>query len=107
IDVSAGPFTFAGLANNTTYRIIVVAQNSIGSSVQQALQSTTGIAPVMNALVTTTVPPTITTITLDQPTFSTGGNPVPTVSAYIGVNGFISAVGPVVSGFSQGPIDVS
>ena len=107
IDVSAGPHTFAGLTNNTTYRIIVVAQNSLGFSVRQALQSTTGIAPVMNALVTTTVPPTLTTITLDQPTFSTGGNPTPTVSAYIGVNGFISVLGTVVSGAIQGPIDVS
>ncbi|MBN1497305.1 MAG: hypothetical protein JXA07_11085, partial [Spirochaetes bacterium] len=107
IDVSSADYTFTGLANDTTYRIIVVAQNVIGSSVQQATQSTAGIAPAMNALVTTTIPPTIDTITLDQPTFTTGGNPVPTVRAYIGIDGFISVAGTVVSGADQGPINVA
>ncbi len=107
IDVSSADYTFTGLANDTTYRIIVVAQNVIGSSVQQATQSTTGIAPAMNALVTTTIPPTTDTITLDQPTFATGGNPVPTVRAYIGIDGFITVAGTTVSGADQGPVNVA
>lgn len=107
VNVAAAGCTFTGLANDTTYRIIVVAENSVGSSVQQATQSTGGIAPVMEALVITTVSPTIDTITLDQPTFTTGGNPAPTVKAYIGIDGFISVAGTVVTGADQGPINAA
>ena len=106
VDVSAGPYTFnTGLSPDTAYRIIVVAKNSSGYSVRQIVQSTGGIAPVMNALATSGV--TSTAITINQPTFSTSGNPTPTVYAYIGFNGVISVAGSVVSNFTDGPYDVS
>jgi hypothetical protein len=85
VDVSAGGYTFNGLAGNQTYRIIVVAQNSSGYSVGQIIQSTGGIAPVMDALSLTAT--TDTSITLSVPTFSAAGNPLPPVQtrlAYIG-----------------------
>jgi hypothetical protein len=73
IDVSAGPYTFNGLAGNTSYRIIVVAQNSSGYSVQQTTRNTGGIAPVLNPLSISAT--NDTSITLDQPDFFTPGNP--------------------------------
>ena len=48
-----------------------------------------------------------TSITLNQPTFSTAGNPAPTVNAYIGLNDTISATGSIVNDHIEGPIDVS
>ncbi|MBN1497717.1 MAG: hypothetical protein JXA07_13160, partial [Spirochaetes bacterium] len=107
VNVASAGYAFTGLANDTTYRIIVVAENTFGSSVQQTTQSTVGIAPLMDALVTSTTPPTTDTITLDQPTFTTGGNPTPTVKAYIGIDGFISVVGTVVTGADEGPVNVA
>ncbi len=104
-DVSGGNHQFTGLLQNTSYRIIVVAQNSSGYSVRQIVQSTGGTAPVMNALATSGVD--TTNITIDQPTFSTTGNPTPTVRAYIGLAGTISIAGSVVSNYTDGPYDVS
>ena len=49
-DVSTGAYQFSGLATNTTYKIIVVAQNSAGYSVQEIVQSTSGVAPVLNEI---------------------------------------------------------
>ncbi len=40
IDVDSAPNTFAGLANNTTYRIIVVSSNASGVSIRQIIQTT-------------------------------------------------------------------
>ncbi|OHD65483.1 MAG: hypothetical protein A2176_13190 [Spirochaetes bacterium RBG_13_51_14] len=106
VDVSGGQYQFSGLSSNTTHRIIVVAQNSEGYSVMQILQSTAGIPPVLNALAILVFDSS--SITLAQPTFSTAGNPPPTVEAYIGVNGSISVAGSTVSGtILEGPVDVS
>ncbi|MBN2078073.1 MAG: hypothetical protein JW838_03850, partial [Spirochaetes bacterium] len=105
IDVSGGGYTFNGLAGNETYRIIVVATNSSGYSVVQITQNTGGIAPVMDALSLSGF--SATDITLNQPTFSTAGNPVPTVLAYIGLDGTISVAGSVVSGNIGPAVDVS
>ena len=62
-------------------------------------------APVLDDLVITNTDSS--SITLQKPTFSTAGNPAPTVQAYIGLNGTISVSGSTVSGSIQGPIDVS
>jgi len=105
IDVSAGGFQFSSLSANTSYTIIVVAQNSAGYSTQQIIQSTAGIAPILNSLSISTFDNS--SITLAQPTFSTAGNPAPTVNAYIGITGNISVAGSVVSNSTAGPIDVS
>jgi hypothetical protein len=105
IDVSSGGCQFTSLSTNMTYTIIVVAANSIGYSVQQIVQSTTGIAPVLNSLSISTYD--ATSITLAKPTFSTTGNPVPAVGAYIGKSGVISVSNAAISGSLQGPIDVS
>ena len=105
IDVSTDGYTFSGLAINTTYTIIVVAANSEGYSVQQIVQSTAGIAPVLNSLSISGI--NESSITIAKPTLSTTGNPTPTVKAYIGLSGTISVSGSTVSGSLQGPIDVS
>jgi len=85
IDVSAGDYQFSSLSSNTAYRIIVVAQNDEGYSVKQIAQSTSAVAPVMNNLVVSSYD--AASITVQRPTFSTAGNPTPTVQAYIGLNG--------------------
>jgi hypothetical protein len=105
VDVSAGGYQFSGLSANTSYKIIVVASNSVGYSVQQITQSTATIAPVLNSLSISAYD--AYTITLARPTFSTAGNPAPTVRAYIGYSSTISVSGSTVSGALQGPIDVS
>ena len=105
VDVSKCGYTFTGLSGGTEYKIYVVANNSAGYSVQQIDQSTGGIAPVMNNL--SVVAADSHSITLEQPTFSTFGNPGPTVQAYIGLTGTISVSGSTLSGSLQGPIDVS
>jgi hypothetical protein len=105
IDVSADGCVFSGLNAGTTYKIIVVARNAVGYSVQQIVQSTDGIAPVLHSLSITTFD--ASSITIAQPTLSTAGNPTPTVQAYIGLNSTISVSGSTVSGSLQGPIDVS
>ncbi len=98
VDVSAGDYTFLDLAADTSYRIIVVAYNNQGYSVKQIVASTAGIAPVLNDLVI--AGSDSGSITLDLPTFSTAGNPAPTVTAYIGYaegGSAISVSGSVVS----------
>ncbi|MFH1224040.1 MAG: hypothetical protein V1647_06855 [Pseudomonadota bacterium] len=104
-DVSSGSHQFSGLDPYTNYRIIVVAQNDQGYSVKQIAQSTAGIAPILNNLAVGSFDSS--SVTLTRPSFSTAGNPTPTVSAYIGVNGVISISGATVSSSVQGPIDVS
>ncbi len=47
------------------------------------------------------------TITIDLPAFATKGDPVPSVEAYIGTTGAITADGSTVTGSSEGPVDVS
>ncbi len=89
----------------TAYRIYVVAQNGLGFDVGTIATSTGGAAPVMNALALSGV--TETEITIDQPTFSTAGNPAPTVLAYLGLDGTISVAGSIVSNYTDGPYDVS
>jgi hypothetical protein len=105
IDASTGGYQFSGLRTNTSYKVIVVAANSVGYSSQQIVQSTAGIAPVLNSLSVSAYDGE--SITIAQPTFSTAGNPAPTVRAYIGLDGTISISGSTVSGLLQGPIDVS
>jgi hypothetical protein len=105
VDVSAGGYTFSGLSAYTEYTIIVVAINSAGYSVQQIAQSTSSIAPVLKTLSVSNYDGD--TITLAKPTFSTAGNPAPTVEAYIGLNGTITVSGTSVTGSIQGPADVS
>ena len=105
VDVSSADYQFTGLTSNTNYKIIVVAQNNQGYSVKQIVQSTAGIAPVLNSLVISNHDSY--SITLQHPTFSTAGNPTPTVNAYIGINGVITISGTTVTGSIQGPVDVS
>ncbi|MBN2078131.1 MAG: hypothetical protein JW838_04140, partial [Spirochaetes bacterium] len=104
-DVSAGSHQFTGLVPSTAYRIYVVAQNGLGFDVETIATNTGGAAPVMNALAVSGV--TSTTMTIDQPTFSTAGSPTPTVYAYIGLFGTITVAGSVVSNYTDGPYDVS
>jgi len=106
VDVSAGPYTFNGLAGNTVYRIYVVAQNSSGYSVATITDSTGGIAPVLDNLVINSVDDQ--NIEVAMVNYITAGNPLPaTADAYIGLDGTI-AVTPlgVVSGSTDGPHDV-
>jgi hypothetical protein len=105
VDVSSGNYSFNGLDVYTTYKIIVIGENVQGYSIKQISQSTDGIAPVLNIISFDTVDST--SITLDQPTFSTTGNPTPTVKAYIGLDGTISISGNIISNSTEGPIDVS
>ncbi len=48
-----------------------------------------------------------TTITLARPAISPAGNPLPTVQAYIGLDGEISNVSCNISSYLDGPFDVS
>lgn len=109
VTASQVPFTgaaFTGLVTNTAYRIIVVAHNTGGYSVEQIAQSTGAMAPVLSGggAVTGT---TDTSITINAPTFSAGGNPGPTIEAYIGVQGTITVNGPSVENFVQGPVSAA
>ncbi len=104
-DVSYWGSKFNELKSNTVYRIIVIAYNDAGYSVQQIAQSTAGIAPVLKALDKTSF--NVTSITLAQPTFSMAGNPLPQVHAYIGLDENISVSGSTVSHYLSDPIDVS
>ncbi len=112
IDVSASPYSFTGLSPSTIYRIIVLAQNSNGYSVMQILQSTSYIAPVLNALAIT-LAPTTSSITLDPPSFANAGNPPAIAEAWIGLAGGATPVtvtpagtGYTVANSIQGPIPV-
>ncbi len=63
------------------------------------------VAPVLNDLSIKAF--SSRTITVNLPTFATKGDPVPSVEAYIGTTGTITADGFTVAGFSEGPVDVS
>ena len=105
-NVSAGGWNIVGLTVDTQYKIIVVATSSSGLDLRQLVVKTGDTAPVMNALSITSV--SDTAIVLAQPTFSTTGVPAPTVRAWIGQSSSIAwSVATGVTGFSQGPTDVS
>jgi hypothetical protein len=105
IDVSTGAYQFSSLSALTSYKVIVVAQNAVGSSAVSITQSTAGIAPILNSLSVSAFDGS--SVTIAKPTFSVAGNPAPTVKAYIGLTGTISVSGSTVTGSVQGPIDVS
>jgi hypothetical protein len=105
VDVSLGGCQFSGLSLNSTYRIVVVAQNIEGYFIQEIVQATKGIAPVLNDLVVDSFDTGM--ISIASPTFSTAGNPAPQVSAFVGIDGTISVSGAAVTGSLQGPVDVS
>lgn len=67
--------------------------------------SNNNAVPLLNNLVISSF--NSSSIKLQQPTFSIVGHPTPTVNAYIGINGVITASGSTVSGSVQGPVDVS
>jgi len=98
-------YVFGGLASMTTYRVIVVAENAQGYSDTQLVVSTGAIAPYLAPLVIGGWDRD--EITLQRPTFSTAGNPDPTVLAYLGPKDDIGSSGSVISGYTRGPIDVS
>src|SRR6185295_9079478 len=72
VDVSTGGFQFSSLNPNTSYTILVIAQNSVGYATQQIIQSTAGIAPVLSGLVINATDSS--SIMLAQPTLATAGN---------------------------------
>jgi hypothetical protein len=63
------------------------------------------VAPVLNELSIKGF--SSRTITIDQPTLATKGDPSPTVEAYIGTTGGITVNGSAVTGSTEGPVDVS
>jgi hypothetical protein len=63
------------------------------------------VAPVLNDLILKGI--STRSITIDLPTLSTKGDPVPTVEAYIGTTGAITVDGSTVTGSTEGPVDVS
>lgn len=63
------------------------------------------VAPVLNDLALKGI--SSRTITLECPTLSVAGDPAPTVNAYIGTSGQIVVNGAIVTGSSEGPVDVS
>ena len=63
------------------------------------------VAPVLNDLAVKAI--SSRTVTIDMPTLSTKGDPVPTVEAYIGTTGAITVTGSTVTGSTEGPVDVS
>jgi len=104
-DVTSSGVTFSELAPCRDYRIIVIAENSAGYSVKEIVQSTGGVAPVMNYLSVINI--SSGSVTLEKPSFSVTGNPAPAVYAYIGFSSEISVSGSDVSGYFRGPVDVS
>jgi hypothetical protein len=105
LDVSRGGCLFGGLEAGADYEIVVVARNSVGYSVKSIAQATASTAPVLNDLVIEAVD--ASSVTLARPTFAVAGNPLPAVSAYIGPEENMVMTDGSVSGFSQGPVDVS
>jgi len=105
VDVSSQDYRFIGLSPSTDYTIFVVADNGAYYAVKQISQNTGAQAPVLNGLAVASTDST--SISIHQPTFSTVGNPSPTVEAYIGINGTITVNGDMVMDYLQGPVDVS
>ncbi len=105
VDVSRKGYLFSGLNSNSIYRIIVVAQNSAGYSVREVIQGTDKVAPVLNNVIISGSD--TGSITIEQPFFSVAGNPSPSVLAYLGLDGVIGVSDGEVTGFQQGPVDVS
>lgn len=103
VDVSSSGAVFSGLSI-ASYRIVVVAKNALGYWTRSITQSTADCSPKLNNLV---VNIGSSSITLVKPSFSLAGNPIPAVSAWIGVKGTISVSGETVSGSLQGPVDVT
>jgi hypothetical protein len=64
-----------------------------------------GTAPVMDSLVITATD--AGSITLAAPAFSVEGDPVPALRAYIGVNGTVQCVLGLVTGCTEGPVELS
>jgi hypothetical protein len=105
VDVSSSDHTFTGLSGSTNYTIIVVSANAGGYDVKQINQSTSSVAPVLKPLTISAAD--TDSITLDNPAFSTSGNPAPSVSAWIGEAGIISVAGMTVSGSAEGPVTIT
>ena len=105
-DVDSAPHTFGGLTPDTTYRIIVVAQNASGVSIREITQTTGPSAPVLNPLAVSSVDDQ--NITLATTSYASSGFPVPgTADAYIGLDGTITVTPLGVVGSSiAGPFDV-
>ena len=95
LDVSANSCLFNLLNVYTGYRIIVVAENSMGYSIKEITQTTSGIEPKLAPL--SILNYDSTSITIEEPSFTDTGAPDPTVNAYIGLNGTISISGNIVS----------
>jgi len=101
-DVSSTDYKFTDLEPVTSYRIIVVAQNSKGYSVRQLVQATTKVAllpPALDDLIIDDVGASF--IILRQPTFS---GPQGIVINYIGIDGVISVTGDTVNNYLSIPI---
>ena len=105
-DVDSAPHIFGGLTPDTTYRIIVVAQNASGVSIREITQTTGPSAPVLDPLVVSSVDDQ--NITLATTSYASSGFPVPgTADAYIGFDGTITVTPLGVVGSSiAGPFDV-
>ncbi len=85
---------------------LIVIIFTIGCSTDNSSPDGVGnAAPILNNLSLLSFDST--SITLNQPTFSTAGNPAPTVQAYIGLDGTISISDSTVSDYTQGPVNVA
>jgi len=98
-------YVFGGLSAGTTYRIIVTAENAAGESVKEIVVSTDPVAPILAPLEISDF--TDTSLFLAPPSFTRAGTPNPTVEAWIGLEGTITATDEVVTNALQGPYDVS
>jgi hypothetical protein len=76
----SGDNTISGLAVNTEYQIVVVAENEIGRSVKTTNVTTYGAAPKIKEV---SISSTTSSITVSWPSFSIAGTPAPKVTAYV------------------------
>ncbi len=79
--------------------------NNDRRSMEDPGDSTVFTAPILKSL--SLIWADSESITLEQPTLSLPVYPLPSVYAYIGVNGSITATGPVITNSSEGPVDVT